>query len=61
MGAEMKLRLWETGEFDVDELKIMTPKELFEAWCNYEGLVHYADSIINALRECGYKVEKEEA
>ena len=57
MGNEMKFRLWQTGDFSTSELEIATPHELFEMWCNYEGLTHYADSIINALRECGYNVE----
>ncbi len=55
-GSEMKFRLWQTGEFDLRELEIATPHELFEMWCNYEGLTHYAGSILNALRECGYTV-----
>ena len=57
MGNEMKFRLWQTGEFDLRELEIATPHELFEMWCNYEGFVHCADSILNALRECGYALE----
>ena len=56
-GSEMKFRLWQTGDFSTRELEIATPHELFEAWCNYEGIVGYADSILNALRECGYNVE----
>lgn len=56
MGAEMRFRLWQTGEFSTSELEVATPHELFEMWCNYEGIIGYADSIINALAECGYTV-----
>lgn len=53
--SEMRFRLWQTGEFDTRELEIATPYELFEAWCNYEGIGH-AQSILCALKECGYIV-----
>lgn len=57
MGSEMRFRLWQTGEFDTRELEVATPRELFEMWCEYVGIIGYADSIINALRECGYTVD----
>lgn len=57
MGEEMRTRLYQTGDFKTGELDIATPHELFEAWCNYIGLVHCADSILTALSACGYKIE----
>lgn len=56
MASEMRFRLWQTGEFSTSELEVATPRELFEMWCEYEGLMFYADSILNALAECGYVV-----
>lgn len=56
----MKERLIATGDFTASELECATPHELFELWCNYEGLVHYADKILEALRDCGYEVKVSE-
>lgn len=53
-------KLW--GEASNDpEVRVnlinMTPKELFEAWMDYEGIIGYADTIIRMLRDSGYVVE----
>ena len=61
-GAAMRSRLrryW--GEDDpeaMQNLQTMTPIELFEAWLNWEGIISYADKIIDRLRESGYIVEE---
>lgn len=54
----MVQRLVETGDFTERELKGLSEFELFETWCNYEGLVNYASDIINALGECGFSVTR---
>lgn len=54
---EMKRRLLETGMLSERELECATPHELFEYWCNYEGLVGYADKILEALADCDYEVK----
>lgn len=28
-----------------DIINTMSSDEIFEAWCNYEGLIHYADEL----------------
>lgn len=53
---DMKERLIATGDFTARELECATPHELFEFWCNYEGLIGYADDILSALEDCGYRV-----
>ena len=60
MGSEMKFRLWQTGDFDKEELECATPKELFGMWCNYEGLCGYASTILDRLEECGFFVMENE-
>ena len=61
-GQEMRNRLrklWADPDWEARQnLKVMTPRELFDAWLTYEGIIGYTDSIINALRESGYKVEE---
>lgn len=53
---EMVKRLMETGEYEAWELYGLTSGELFEKWCEYEGLVGYSDRIIRMLKECGFDV-----
>lgn len=53
-------KLWGTASEDPEvrtNLINMTPKELFEAWMDYEGIIGYADTIIQMLRDSGYVVE----
>lgn len=53
--------LWGPDVTDVPEVRAnlinMTPRELFEAWMDYEGIIGYADMLIQALRDSGYVVE----
>lgn len=56
----MKEMLLKTGDFTTRELECATPHELFELWCDYEGLIGYADKILCALEDCGYSVGKSE-
>lgn len=63
-GQAMRKRLAELRGPDVaddPEVRVnlinMTPKELFEAWMDYEGIIGYGDKIIRMLRDSGYVVE----
>lgn len=63
-GHAMRARLTELWGPDITDdpevranLINMTPKELFEAWMDYEGIVGYGDKIIQMLRDSGYVVE----
>ena len=63
-GQAMRKRLAELWGPDVaadPEVRVnlinMTPKELFEAWMDYEGIIGYGDKIIRMLRDSGYVVE----
>lgn len=53
--------LWGPDVADDPEVRAnlinMTPRELFEAWMDYEGIIGYADTLIRALRDSGYVVE----
>ena len=61
-GAAMRARLkryWTDADEEAqDNLQTMTPEELFGAWLDWEGIIGYADTIIDRLRECGYIVEE---
>ena len=63
-GYEMKERLKNLWEEDDPEtmrnLEIMTPTELFDAWLTWEGIIGYTYEIIEALKDCGFKVEEME-
>lgn len=51
-------RYWETEDPEaLENLKNMTPEELFDAWLDYEGVIGYTDLMIQRLRESGYFVE----
>ena len=63
-GQAMRKRLaelWGQDVADDPEVRVnlinMTPKELFEAWMDYEGIIGYGDKIIRMLRDSGYVVE----
>lgn len=62
-GQAMRKKLEELWQDVADDPEVranlinMRPRELFEAWMDYEGIIGYADTIIRALRDSGYVVE----
>lgn len=64
-GEAMRDRLrksWADPDWEAKEnLKHMSPTDLFMAWLDYEGLIGYTDTIIERLRESGFVVEEVDA
>ena len=62
-GQAMRKKLGELWQDVADDPEVrvnlinMRPRELFEAWMDYEGIIGYADTIIRALRDSGFVVE----
>lgn len=55
---ERLAKLWVDHDAEAqDNLQIMTPGELFQAWLEYEGIIGYSSMIIERLRESGFVVE----
>lgn len=63
VGQAMRDRLrryWENPDWEAQEnLRTMTPAELFDAWLNWEGIIGYTDLIIERLRESGFYVAED--
>lgn len=61
-GKAMRDRLrksWADPDWEAKEnLKRMSPTDLFMAWLDYEGIIEYAGTIIERLRESGFVVEE---
>lgn len=53
-------KLWGDPDWEARQnLERMTPTELFDAWLTYEGIIGYTYSIIEALKDSGFKVEED--
>jgi hypothetical protein len=38
-------------ELSDDEINLLTPKERFNKWCDWEGLIHYGDKLWELVEE----------
>lgn len=45
------LNTLQAADFSDDQIYLMTPKERFDAYCNYEGLIYWGDILWECVTE----------